>query len=441
MIQEKTVYVVHCVDTEGPLYESIEATFERLKEIFGISGIKPTKENLRKIQNCKLDLNGLEQKVAEVFSEKLLNYNDDWTKLDKMLYKIMGEEFRDKFPDSNGQGWIFNWHCMDHLEYELNPRRKSVGMHLIFDHYSQKIAETNSKDRIHWHFHPEAVYKEGDKLATSYVNSSNLYKIICRRIIERNWFPTVNRAGYHTERPDSHYFLEQWIPFDYSNQACKEQNDSQLDIAGGRYGDWRLAPQDWSVYHPSHDNYQVPGHCRRKIARCLNIGTRLRLLTQEEVDKAFQRANESVPTILAFANHDFREMSGDICNTYNMLQDAKKKYPEVNFEYMDSIDAMRKLFYEEKEIYNNKLKLKVGISNNVLTVETISGKTFGPQPFLAIKTSDQRFIHDNFDAIVCGESWSYTFDKHTIPLKAVEEIGVASNDKYGNTYIEKIKID
>lgn len=31
-----TVYVVHCIDTEGPLYESVEATFERLKEIFHI---------------------------------------------------------------------------------------------------------------------------------------------------------------------------------------------------------------------------------------------------------------------------------------------------------------------------------------------------------------------------------------------------------------------
>ena len=30
------VYIVHCIDTEGPLYESREATFGRLKHMFGI---------------------------------------------------------------------------------------------------------------------------------------------------------------------------------------------------------------------------------------------------------------------------------------------------------------------------------------------------------------------------------------------------------------------
>ena len=30
----KKVYVVHCIDSEGPLHESLEATFERIKHIF-----------------------------------------------------------------------------------------------------------------------------------------------------------------------------------------------------------------------------------------------------------------------------------------------------------------------------------------------------------------------------------------------------------------------
>lgn len=33
------VYVVHCVDTEGPLYESIEVTFELIKNIFNLDPI------------------------------------------------------------------------------------------------------------------------------------------------------------------------------------------------------------------------------------------------------------------------------------------------------------------------------------------------------------------------------------------------------------------
>ena len=36
-----TVYVVHSVDTEGPLYEPLEVTFQRLNEIFGFSFQNP----------------------------------------------------------------------------------------------------------------------------------------------------------------------------------------------------------------------------------------------------------------------------------------------------------------------------------------------------------------------------------------------------------------
>ena len=39
----KKVYVVHCVDTEGPLNETLEATFERLKHIYHLD-LKPSEQ-------------------------------------------------------------------------------------------------------------------------------------------------------------------------------------------------------------------------------------------------------------------------------------------------------------------------------------------------------------------------------------------------------------
>ena len=37
MADSNILYVVHCVDTEGPLNETLDATFERLESIFGIT--------------------------------------------------------------------------------------------------------------------------------------------------------------------------------------------------------------------------------------------------------------------------------------------------------------------------------------------------------------------------------------------------------------------
>ena len=62
--------------------------------------------------------------------------------------------------------------------------------------------------------------------------------------------PSTYRPGFHTIRPDSNWFLEQWIPFDFSNQSTKNEGN-QPDLIGGRWGDWRRAPNSWKPYHPS----------------------------------------------------------------------------------------------------------------------------------------------------------------------------------------------
>ena len=44
------VYIVHCIDTEGALYESLKETFKRIERFTG-KKITPSYENLQKIQN------------------------------------------------------------------------------------------------------------------------------------------------------------------------------------------------------------------------------------------------------------------------------------------------------------------------------------------------------------------------------------------------------
>ena len=76
----KDVYIVHCIDTEGPLYESIDASFDRLKEIFGIE-LEPSIDNLRRIQNKELDLN----KPKKVWDDESLEWYDG-TRTQQKLY-------------------------------------------------------------------------------------------------------------------------------------------------------------------------------------------------------------------------------------------------------------------------------------------------------------------------------------------------------------------
>lgn len=432
MADKKILYIVHCVDTEGPLHETLDATFERLESIFGIS-LAPTKENLALLQNKQIDLAGKEDAVAKCFAPELLKYNRNWEDVEQLLDELLSSSFRREYPDDFGNGWIYSWHCMDHIGYFDNPRHKDVGYGNVFRFYRSKLIESGSRqDDLNWHFHPLSLTRNLLQAATSYVNSYDvLVQILCRRILEDNWFPVVNRPGFHSERPDSHAFLEQWIPFDYANQVCSEPQD-QPDVTGGRFGDWSRAPQSWRGYHPSHDDYQSEGGCRRVIFRCLNVGTRLRSLTQGHVREAFAEARAAGAAILSFADHDYRDMRPDIHQVQAMLRHVKSDFPDVCIKYAGAEDAAVSLM---GHCDKPAPKLAIYLDGNNMYVDVLDGEIFGPQPFLAIKTREGHYYHDNLDVIEARKKWAYVLDDQTMQIENVEKIGVGTAGRFGKNCV------
>lgn len=421
-----TVNVVHCIDTEGPLSESLLATFQRLKEIFGIE-LPPSYRTLQALQRQEIPLAGREAEVARVFSPELLSYLDSWDKIDAMLRDILSTDYRMQMPDSFGRPWIYNWFLLDHVGFTDNPRSRTLGFHNVSDHYLGMLSDMGcTGDGIHFHHHPVAFNQRANAYARHYSAAGPfLYEILARKIIDKLWFPAAFRPGFNTERPDSHLFLEQFIPVDYANQATDEDDSLQLDISGGRYGDWRRAVRSWTPYHPAHDDYQVAGHCRRWIFRCLNVGTRLRLLQQSDVDAAFAEAAEGQPVVLAFTHHDFRDMRPDIDRVREMLASAAQRFPQVPFRYAEAVDAARQVTGVPAQM--PALQLDCRLEQNTLRVRA-SHDTFGPQPYLALRTREGRYYHDCFDFQTPFREWSYVFDEHSFPLEALSHIGVASCD-------------
>ena len=69
-----------------------------------------------------------------------------------------------------------------------------------------------------------------------------------------------------------------------------------------------------------------------------------------------------------------------------------------------------------------------------------STSTFGTQPWLAIKTRSGEYLHDNFDIDIPFHAWQYVFDETTLPLDAIETIGVAANNAYGVSSIVRLNV-
>mgnify|MGYP001597029744 FL=1 len=446
----RLVLIVHAIDTEGPLREPLHATFERLEHLFGVTGLPKTLKTLQLLKGRKVPLGGKEEKVAELLSRHSLDYNKTWREVDAMLSRIMRRKFRMSFPDSYGGGWVYNWHCLDHVGFKTNERGRDLGVHRVFDHYRAILKkQKDSPDAIHYHFHYISTYREAHRCATSLLNSApEFLDVLCRRIIERQWFPKAARAGFQTERPDSHWFLEQWIPYDLTSMAQDDNRELELltDFRKGRSGNWRKAPSDWSIYHPSHDDYQTPGNCRRFIGRALNPLNRVGSLTRREVEKAFRRADKGLPTLMGVAGHDFRDVGREVDYVRSLIREVSPKYPRVKFKYAEEVEAFRRATGAPERM-QEPLKLEVKLNRAPkgdvpnLDIMARRGRVFGPQPFLAIETKSGRFIHDNLDFGEREGVWHYAFHSDTLPLSDVRRIGIAANDTYGNTSLAVLNVN
>ena len=350
-----------------------------------------------------------------------------------MLDRILRKEWRETLKDDFDRGYVFNWFCIDHVGFFTNPRRRAVGYHTIFEHYKSKMREYKCEhDELGWHFHPVSLFREGHRSTNNYSYTNEHLQVLSRRVIDHGWFPSIHRPGLHTERPDINFFLEQWIPFDYANQRMEEDKnaDLQMDISAGRFGDWRRATSEWEVYHPDFYDYQIPGNMKRYIARCLNVNARLRMITPEEVEKAFVRANKGLPTIMSVTDHDEREMAPYIERYYGWVREIQTKYPEVKIKNAGAAEAMR----ESLNIpFERATELDCRLEENLLTIKT-DKDIWGPQPYFCFKTLGDQYIHENLD--FHGENhWSFTFDADSIPLSRLAAIGVATNDNFGNATV------
>jgi hypothetical protein len=418
------IYIVHCIDTEGPLAE----------HPFGLDY-----PNFSAVYHP--DFTDLETLISTHRGQVL----GCWRDIIEMLRRATSPGFRNELPDSNGQGWLYNWFCMDHLGYVDNPRQRTIGAHNIHDVYQRLAQQQQLGDTIHWHFHPMSTYREANKCATSYLNSPELFYLLSRRLIDRSFFPRANRSGFQDQRPDSHWFLEQYIPFDFSNLAVENIDyDNNPDMLDGRFNDWRWAPADWSTYHPHHDSYQAPGNCRRKIARCLNVLSRFANLDKAEMYRAYERAESGLNTLVSFSGHDWRDLAVEVMHVRHLIEEVRHDFPNVKFYYSDPVSAFNAVHPAKAKTH---LALNIDVRRNDcghplrLDVTTTQGKIFGPQPFLAIKTRSRRYIHDNFNLSSPDGSFNYQFDSHSISPDDVAAIGVAANDDAGNQVIEVLNFN
>ena len=139
------VHVVHCVDTEGPLEETIEATFDRLNRRFGLD-LEPSFALLSRLQNQEMDLGGLEEEMARFIAPRRLDYLSLWRQVEESVAAVSNPRFRREHADPSGGPYTLTWFIIDVVGYRDNPRRKAEGFHVIWDAYQRFLRNRMAGD-------------------------------------------------------------------------------------------------------------------------------------------------------------------------------------------------------------------------------------------------------------------------------------------------------
>ena len=114
-----------------------------------------------------------------------------------------------------------------------------------------------------------------------------------------------------------------------------------------------------------------------------------------------------------------------------MLKEAQQKFPGIKFKFCEAREAFRQALHLGN---TSPCQISFSFEGNVLKIES-DKRTFGSQPFFAIKTRSGEYFHDNLDFQEPFYSWTYTFDEATFKLDALENIGIATCDEIGNVTI------
>lgn len=159
------------------------------------------------------------------------------------------------------------------------------------------------------------------------------------------------------------------------------------------------------------------------------MNTRMRNISESDFEQAFCEVRNGKNQLVSFTDHDFRDICYDIELMRQMILKISKKYPDVEFEFCNALEGMRKYFQLEPHSCNLMVSLDFGNQSMVITS---NADIFGVQPFYCMKLCDGRYIWSNLD-FIGDNKWAYTFDRDSVELDDVAKIGIAANSSSGVT--------
>jgi hypothetical protein len=341
-----------------------------------------------------------------------------WELVDEAMNKLFDEGFRSAHPDPVGGKLRFGWFFVTWTGFTSNPRRRAFGYHAVRDHYLGRWGKRIEAvgDEQCWHYHHPPANGVANEWGLDWTTGDEHDRILSRQLLERNWWPVCFRAGGTIMDPVSSRWIDQWFPFDYSNRA-------PLLLPG--LVDWSGGVTAWTLYHPDPEEFRRPGAGRRRMARCVDLATNVYSVDEDDVEQAFAHAEAGESAILAIFDHDYRDIAERLDSFRELVHRVAARHPDVGWRYAAPVEAARAAL---DALRPRLLELEAAVSTRSVHVWS-SEPVFQSLPWLAVRTPEGEVVHVEEGLLRLDESrwrWEPAFEWREAAFAASTDAGEAA---------------
>lgn len=356
--------------------------------------------------------------------------------------RVMREDFRNRYIDSYGGVVQFTWFASTHQAYAESDQRDGTILFEKLKQYAKPMAAYG--DMIGWqYFHADwestdtsLEHGRWRQLTTFYgakylhgLDSAQAEQMVSRIILEHGIYPTVFRSGWSWESNELSAWLDDLVPFDFSNAAPLKSVAGDSDAtADGSVFDWSKAPADWSWYHPDREDYQLPDEMQRTIFRIWPV----RRQSDLGLGMAFAKANQGQHMLVCFYAPSYGDLDKFCRVVHAGLELGTQEFPGVYYKYVSAFEAAKRMLQLTDM---NAPKLTIFRQNDFVVVT--SDKPLIACPYGAVKDTSGRYfrvypMEQSSDQTHGAFTW--TFDLAKIPYA---EFAIGACDQSGNAVISR----
>jgi hypothetical protein len=349
-------------------------------------------------------------------------------------YQVMNPAFRARFVDSYGQPMKLTWWMMagNIFRHATNinvPVPNTMTLYLMKKYHGENIEKNGDELSLHYH---TFAWTDYDRDGTYWWNQALAFPeclddfnhTLAQYLLEENVFPVSFRSGWHYMDNDWQHYLDQLLPYSLHNDYPNVRTDTSEPL--DNTFDWSQSPGEFVPYHPSPENYQIPGTGPGWNVRSAHFST---TRNRNLMDSIFAKASRGTDQVACLWGHlpetDFLQNLEIIDSLAHKMA---RRYPGVKFRYCTAVEAIQRWRKSQDVAAPQVIFREEATGDQVFFSVETNEPIFQRAPFVAVKDIYERYI------VVPCEATGTNQWRTTVALQrsSLAKAGVTVCDTMGN---------